>query len=541
MTEQERRIRIARARQAQERTRLELANVPAAAPAPASTLDAPQTGVLEPRTGQVLSREPRSENRHPGWVNGVRNAFQGVTLGAGDEIIGTAAGLIDSARGFGPLSETVPSRIEDERARIERFREDAPVTATAAEIGGALALPVGGLLRGASLARKAVAGGGIGGATGAGYGFNAAEGGVQERAQAAIPSAAFGAAAGAAAPYVVGRVQQGLSRRATNKALDATASASPSVDDLRAQSSALFERARQRGVVVGESAFSPLVDDMTRVAAELGVDRDVTPAAAAALRRFTDAASTGKGVSLRDLDILRRVASNASTSSNRQDRTISGRLIEMTDDFVARLMDSDLDAGTAQGLSAELVEARQLWKQMRNSEMIGEAIEKAKNQASGFENGIRIQFRQILANKKLRRTLSEGEIAAMEQVVQGSPKGNLLKRMSKMGFGRGQQTNVLGGMVGGGLGGGVGASIGGAIAGPPGAVVGGAIGSAATAGLGALGARGAERATLGLAQRAQGISAAGGVPQMPRPVDLVLLDNALARIARAGVPSAISQ
>lgn len=105
---------------------------------------------------------------------------------------------------------------------------------------------------------------------------------------------------------------------------------------------------------------------------------------------------------------------------------VSGKI----DDFVLNLVDGDLDAGTAQGLSKELSEARSLWQRMRGSERVGAAMEAAKDAASGYENGLRIEFRKLIKDVKFFRSLSKPEQAAIRQVVQGTTVGNILKRAS---------------------------------------------------------------------------------------------------------------
>ena len=102
-----------------------------------------------------------------------------------------------------------------------------------------------------------------------------------------------------------------------------------------------------------------------------------------------------------------------------------------------------------------------MWQRARKAEDIEMAIEKARNQASGFENGLRVQFRSILNNKKKLRGYSPDELAAMQKVVRGGGLENAAKAIGKFGFSEGQATSMLMGSLGvaGGaaVGGGVGA------------------------------------------------------------------------------------
>lgn len=492
----------------------------------------PEGMTLDPISGQMRDPEMRARANPQNMAQGMaRAAQQGVGLGLGDEFNAGVAATEDALMGRAGWKDAYDSRLADERAMLDQFRGDHPVAAYGSEIGGAMLLPAAGMKAGASLGQNALRMGASGAATGAAYGFGAGEGDFGSRARSAAVGGAVGGAVGAAMPYALNGAQRLAQGRATGKALDDAAAAAPSIDDLRAQASALYDAAAQRGVRIKEGAFTPLVDDVTTMAGQMGADPDLTPKAWAALRRLGDA--KGKGdVSWQDMETLRRITSIASTAKDPADRRVAGAIVQRVDDFVLNLVDGDLSAGSAQGLSKELTEARGLWKQMRTSERLAGAMEAAKDAASGYENGLRIEFRKLLKDQKFFRSLSKGEQEAVRAVVRGSPTGNLLKRVGRLSFGHGAQTNVLGASVGAGLG----ATAGGMAGGPVGAVIGGA----ATAGAGSLAARGSERATERLAQRATGIAAAGGLPTLPVASEPFLIGNALAGVQRGAAPAAVN-
>ena len=143
----------------------------------------------------------------------------------------------------------------------------------------------------------------------------------------------------------------------------------------------------------------------------------------------------------------------------------------------------------------DLANARNIWARMKKSELIDTALEKASRQASGLENGIRIQFRQILNNPRLRRSFNADEIKLLDDVVKGDFSTNTLRRLGKLSPGTGAQSNVLNAMMGTGLGAGVGGTLGGP--------VGAAIGAGAVQGLGYGAQRGAEALTTRNARLAQ--------------------------------------
>lgn len=152
--------------------------------------------------------------------NFVRQAFQGLTFGLGDEAV--AAG----ASALGPNS--YETELERERARVDMGAAEAPVSSMVANVGGSIAssLVGGGLVadgakrvaaatglnammgpllsaitsRVPSVVQKAVAGAGLGATDAAVYGFGTGEGGFSERVNNAGDNALLGALFGGAIP-----------------------------------------------------------------------------------------------------------------------------------------------------------------------------------------------------------------------------------------------------------------------------------------------------------------------------------------------------
>lgn len=460
-----------------------------------------------PWDADPIADEPKRNRRSAGLEStragaAIAGAAQGVSFGLADEM---KAGV----RSLGALftDETVGDaynrNLERERAVLGQMREENPVSAFGGEIAGSLLIPGGAAKSGASVGANALRLGAVGAAASGAYGFNAGEGGLENRLRSAGVGLALGGTVGASLPVAARGVQKVLESRATGKALDAAAKAAPSVDDLRSMSQEFYGRAAARGVRVKESAFAPLAADTAAMVRDMGAHPKLTPKAWAAMREVEKVAKKGGDVSWQDLETLRKISSVASTAIEPADRRVAGAVVEKVDDFVMNLMDGDLAAGNAVGLSDELKQGRDLWKRMRNSEKLGQAMEAAKDAASGYENGLRIEFRKLIKNRKFWNGLSDGEQAAVKAVVQGTPTGNILKRLGRLSYGSGAQTNFLGASIGSGMG----ATAGGMVGGPAGAI----IGAGAPAVVGRVAAKGSERATERLAQRAQGVVASGGL------------------------------
>jgi hypothetical protein len=134
---------------------------------------------------------------------------------------------------------------------------------------------------------------------------------------------------------------------------------------------------------------------------------------------------------------------------------IGVKIIDAIDDFITELPESAIKPKPGMSpadIGSRYKVARDLWGRAKRSELLTEALAKADNQASGLENGIRVQFRSILNNKKQRKFFNKEELAAMREVVQGTKATNLFKLLGKFGYSEGQATNSLMAVIGGGAG-----------------------------------------------------------------------------------------
>jgi hypothetical protein len=486
---------------------------------------------LQPQQGetpdQMFKRQygGLSQEARPNSGEGVaRSVLQGATFGGGDELVAAGAAALDPLlKGSGgSYGDRYDAYLGRERGRLGEFRNDHPVAAIGSEVAGAIPtsmmLPALRAAEGASLAGRALIGGANAAGQGAAYGFNSGEGGVLNRAENAGTSALIAGAVGAAAPYVGNAVQKAGKSAAESKIAKAFLKDAPDTEALRRLGSDAFKRAEAAGVVVKPDAIGAQVDDIAAWAAKEGIDPTLHPGATAALKRLQDVVDDPQ--SLDKIQTLRRVLGSAAQSQSADERRIASGMISQLDDFVSSLTPEQTLAGNVGTVADDLTNARDFWSRMKKSEMIDNAFTKADMQASGVENGLRIQFRQLLNNAKTRRNFSPEEIAAMEKVVKGDFTTNTLRRLGKLSAGTGQQSNMLNTLTGTGLGAGVGAAVGGP--------VGAAIGASAVQGLGYGSQKAAEALTRRQASLAQALmaSGAGGTvadnPQLGRLTQMLL-------------------
>ena len=247
-------------------------------------------------------------------------------------------------------------------------------------------------------------------------------------------------------------------KRAGNKML---IEAAPAVDQIKTQARRIYKAIDDQGAVISPKSFSKLVNDLNVTAQKSGADRTIHPKVNAVLARFND--DIGNAPTTSEMDVLRRVARAATESNEVSEVRIGKILVDKIDDYMDNLNPTDFFLeGDGTNIGKQYKQARELWSRSKKSETLQGAITKAQDQASGFENGLRVQFRQILNNPKKLRGFTGEEKKAMRQVVQGTSAANTAKLIGKLGFSENQATQLVGTSIG--IGGGA------AIAGPGGAV-----------------------------------------------------------------------
>jgi hypothetical protein len=277
------------------------------------------------------------------------------------------------------------------------------------------------------------------------------------------PTAAIQMLGGLTGKQTVKQAQKAKEALRTAKASGLIAEAVPDIKQLKSVSRAVYKEIDDLGASVSKDPYRRLVTELNSVAKKGGIDPDITPKATKALGRFNEL--VGQDVKLTDLDTVRKVAQNAARSLEPAEASIGVQMIGVVDDFMDNLDEAAFAKPIkgAEDVGARYKVARDLWGRARKSEMIGEVFEKARNQASGFENGIRTQFRSILNNKKSSKFFNTAEKEALKRVVRGDKTENFLKLLGRFGFSEGSATNIVGGALG--------AGAGAAVAGAPGAII----------------------------------------------------------------------
>lgn len=220
----------------------------------------------------------------------------------------------------------------------------------------------------------------------------------------------------------------------------------PSREQIAAQATKSYERAKQAGVAFSPQAFSK---NMGKIASDMrqeGYTPTGYPKIEAAFNELTK--QTPKDFT--ELQALRKIVQNAQGSADASERRLASILKDKFDDYVLNAPDADL-------IGTQTKTGTGLWKQARDQysrQMKGEIFERmlenaqldvSKFTASGAENSLAQQLRQLAKNDKKMRLFTKDEQAAIKSAAKGSTTQNLLKF-----YGRFAPTGPVGGLFAGG-------------------------------------------------------------------------------------------
>lgn len=195
------------------------------------------------------------------------------------------------------------------------------------------------------------------------------------------------------------------------------------VDSLKADASGLYEAAEKSGVTFDPPQVSTLVNDVTAKVMSEGIDPTLHPRATAALKRLQDVATTG--MTVKEVQTMRRILAAAGNNvMNPDEGRIAGIMVNALDDMTA-------------GAAPELAQARGLYSQAKKAELIESTIQKAADDstvnysASGFEQALRRNFKNLMTNKAAMRGFTPEEQAAIRKVAEGGPIENFMRWAGK--------------------------------------------------------------------------------------------------------------
>ena len=221
----------------------------------------------------------------------------------------------------------------------------------------------------------------------------------------------------------------------------------PTAEDLALKSSQLFQKAEQAGIAFDTPKFT---QKMATVATDLrkeGYTPTAYPKIEAAFKELTDA-SMPKDFT--ELQALRKVIQGAQASIDPSERRLATILKDRFDDYVANAPTSDIIGTNTKTGTAIWQQARGEYSKLMKADVFESMLENAKLDASKFtasgaENSMAQQLRQLAKNDKKMRLFTKAEQAEITAAAKGTSAQNLLKF-----FGRFAPTGPVSGAFAGG-------------------------------------------------------------------------------------------
>ena len=237
-------------------------------------------------------------------------------------------------------------------------------------------------------------------------------------------------------------VQDASQGRAVNKMIKRAA---PSAPQLKKVSGNIYDALDESGAVVKSTATDSLTNSIMSTMTKEGFHPRLHQPVAVALSELRK--NMGNNLPVGKIDQLRKFAQAAAKNIDPDTKRLGTIMIGKIDDFMDNMKQSDFAIG-AGDVGKQYQLARNLWGRGKKSNLLDDAVTKASDQASGFENGIRIQFRHILNSDKKRKFFTADEIKSMRKVVQGTSSANIAQFIGKFGFDIGRTPNIVGGSIG---------------------------------------------------------------------------------------------
>lgn len=270
---------------------------------------------------------------------------------------------------------------------------------------------------------------------------------------------------------------------------EAIQQAAPDIQTIKNRTRQAYQELDSLGIKVKPKAYERFAINLQSKLVKEGLDKDLTPKSSAAINRIVDDIGLAKSPS--ELETMRKIANSAARSIEAPDARLGSIIVDE--------IDSALDSLSSE-IGGQFKQARGLAQRGFKSQSITDMIENASHTASGMENGLRIEARKILKNKKKRKGFTPDEIASLKQIEQGTTASNAAKFLGKFGISEGQATSMLGFSIGAGGGGALGS-----VFGPAGAAT-GAVGVPL---LGQVAKKTAQRLTLDSAKFADDLARSG--------------------------------
>jgi len=210
------------------------------------------------------------------------------------------------------------------------------------------------------------------------------------------------------------------------------AKTAPSAEDLAQTSKNLFKTAKDAGVEIDSTDFAVNMKQIGKNLENIGYDAELHPDIAIVLKRLTD---PNIPKDFNKIKALRTMIGDLQGGDTKLKRSVATQLKSEFDSYLSTIPESSVTSGSKEGLKA-WKEARDSYAKLSKSEIFTDMLEiaeleKTQFSASGAENSLSKQLRQLAKNDRKMRLFTKEEQAAIKQAAKGTTTQNILRLFGK--------------------------------------------------------------------------------------------------------------
>lgn len=216
------------------------------------------------------------------------------------------------------------------------------------------------------------------------------------------------------------------------------AQGAPTRQAVKAQADMLYDRLRSAGITYDANSYEMMARNLASNLRQAGFRGRTAKEAADTLDYVFE--QVGTSPDFGDFAAIRENASQLLRSADMRERKFGGMIVDALDNFATRSPLITNGSVPANQVAPLMREARATAQRNIKARTVEEAIERARNAASGFENGLRVEFRKLLNSPKARAGFTQVELDAFKDIVRGTSTQNLAAQFGRLGIGIGTKT-----------------------------------------------------------------------------------------------------
>lgn len=218
----------------------------------------------------------------------------------------------------------------------------------------------------------------------------------------------------------------------------------PSIEDLRLGAKEIYTEIDNLGVRLPTNVMTAMNKRLEKALSRVEPESrgSLAPISSSLVSQIRSATGKGDDVMLSVLQNQRDIINlkMPDVSKGGLDESIIMDLRDIIDDTIDGIKVVNLPEG--KGVGERLRMARELMRRSKRAEVMQEALERAQRTASGFENGLRNELKRLVNNPRQKKFFKKEELAAMDAVIKGDKKTNMMKFLGKFGMMEGRATTA---------------------------------------------------------------------------------------------------